>query len=41
MVARVAVATDRGQREETKAGTEGVGMEALIHADLTQTGEPK
>jgi len=41
MVKRVVATTERGQREERKADTEGVGLEASIHVDLTQTGEPK
>ena len=40
MVKRVVATTERGQREEMKADTEGVGLEASIPADLTQTGEP-
>jgi hypothetical protein len=41
MVARVVAATERDQKEERKADTEGVGPEASIHADLTQTGGPE
>ena len=41
MVARVVAATGRDQKEERKADTEGVGLEASIHADLTQTGGPE
>jgi hypothetical protein len=41
MVKRVVATTERGQREERKADTEGVSLEASIHADPTQTGEPK
>ena len=38
MVARVVAATERDQREERKSDTEGVGLDASIHADLMQTG---
>jgi hypothetical protein len=41
MVATVVAATKRDQKEERKADTEGVGLEASIHADLTQTGGPE
>jgi len=41
MVARMVAATERDQREERKANTEGVGLGASIHADLTQTGGPE
>ena len=41
MVARAVAATERGQKEERRADTEGVGLEASIHADLTQTGGPE
>jgi len=41
MVIRVVAATEQSQREERKANTEGVGLEASIHADVTQTGGPK
>jgi len=41
MVKRVVAATERDQREGRKADTDGVGLEASIHADLTQTGGPK
>jgi hypothetical protein len=41
MVKRVVAATDRGQREKREADTEGVGLEASMHRDLTQTGELK
>jgi hypothetical protein len=34
-------ATDRGQKKKRRADTKGVGLEALIHADLTQTGGPE
>jgi hypothetical protein len=38
MVARAVAATERGQREERRAATAGVSLEASIHADLSQTG---
>jgi hypothetical protein len=38
MFARAVAATAWGQKEERRVGTEGVGLEASIHADLTQTG---
>jgi len=41
MVARAAAATERCQKEERRADTEGVSLEALIHADRTQTGGPE
>jgi len=41
MVARAVAATERGQKEDRRADTEGVGLEASIHADLTQTGGPE
>jgi len=41
MVARTVAATERGQKEGKRADTEGVGLEASIHADLTQTGGPE
>jgi len=41
MVARAVAASERGQKEERRADSEGVGLYALIHADLTQTGEPE
>jgi len=41
MVKRVVGATEQDQREGTKADTEGVGLEASIDPDLTQTGGPK
>jgi hypothetical protein len=41
MVARVVAATDHDQKEERKADTEGVGLEASIHADLTHSGGPE
>jgi len=40
MVVRVVAATERSRREERKADTEGVGLVASIHADMTQTGGP-
>jgi len=41
MIARVVAATERNQKEERKADTKGVGLEALILAGLTQTGGPE
>jgi len=41
MVLRVVAATERSQREERKADTEGVGLEASIQAYVMQTGRPK
>jgi hypothetical protein len=41
MVARVVDVSERGQRVERNADYKGVGQEASIHPDLTQTGEPK
>jgi len=41
MVKRVVATTEWGQREERKADTQGVGLEASIHADLPQRGAPK
>jgi len=41
MVKRVVAPTGWDQREGRKANTEGVSLEASIHADLTQTGGPK
>jgi hypothetical protein len=41
MVKRVVAAIARDQREGRKADTKGVGLEASIHTDLTQTGGPK
>jgi hypothetical protein len=41
MVKRVVAATERDQRERRLADTEVVGLEASIHADLTQTGRLK
>ena len=41
MVKRVVAGTEWDQREGRKADTEGVGLEASIQADLTQTGGPK
>jgi hypothetical protein len=41
MVARALGGTERGQKEERIADTEGVGLEASIHVDLTQTGRPE
>jgi hypothetical protein len=41
MVAKAVAATERGQKEESRVDTEGVGLEASIHADLTQTGGPE
>jgi len=41
IVARAVAATERGQKEEWRTDTEGVGLEASIHADLTQTGAPE
>jgi hypothetical protein len=38
MVARAVAATERGQKEERRTDTEGTGLEASIHADLTQRG---
>jgi outer membrane biosynthesis protein TonB len=40
MVTRAVAATERGQKEERRADTSGVGLEASIHTDLTQTGGP-
>jgi len=40
-VARVVAATERNQRERWKADTEGVGLEAVIHAGLTHRDGPK
>jgi len=40
VVARAMAGIERDQKEERKADTEGVSLEASIHADLTQTGEP-
>lgn len=37
MVGIVVTSTERDQREESKADTEDVGLEAVIHGDLTQT----
>jgi hypothetical protein len=41
MVARVVAATEWDRKEERKLDTEGVGLEASIQADLTQTGGPE
>jgi len=41
MVATVVAATERDRREERKGDTEGVGPEASINLDLTQTGGAK
>jgi len=41
MVARAVAATQRGQKEERRADTEGVGLDTSIHADLTQTNGPE
>ena len=41
MVAKAVAATERGQKEERRADTKGVGLEASIHPDLTQTGGPE
>jgi hypothetical protein len=41
MVKRFVAATERDQREARKADTEGVGLVAPKHADLTKTGGPK
>jgi len=41
MVARVVASTERDQKEEREADSEGVDLEASIHPDLTQTGEPE
>jgi len=41
MVKTVVAATERGQTEERKPDTEGVGLDASIHADLTQLYGPK
>jgi hypothetical protein len=38
IMARAVAATERYQKEERTVDIEGVGLEALIHADLTQTG---
>jgi len=40
-VAGVVASTERDQTNERKADTEGVSMEASIHAALTQTGGPE
>jgi hypothetical protein len=37
VVARAVAATKRGQKKVRRADIEGVGLEAVIHADLTQT----
>jgi hypothetical protein len=39
MVARAVAATALDQRDGWKADTEGVGLEASIYPDMTQTGE--
>jgi len=41
MVTRVVAATERDHKEQRKADTEGVGLEASIQADLTQTCGPE
>jgi hypothetical protein len=41
MVKRVVAATEWDQREGRMADTEGVSIEASIHADVRQTGRPK
>jgi len=41
MVARAVAATERGQKMERRADTEGVRLDASIHEDLTQTGGPE
>ena len=38
MVVRVVAATERDQKEERKADTDGARLESSIHPDLTQTG---
>ena len=40
VVIRVVAASERSLREEWKANTKGVGLEATIHTDLSQTGGP-
>jgi len=40
-VKRVVAATEQDEREGRKADTEGFGLEASIHADLTLFGRPK
>jgi len=41
MVTRVVAATEGGQREEKKADTNGAGLEASMHAETSQTGQPE
>ena len=41
MVTRVVAATEGGQREEKKADTNGVGLEASMHTETSQTGRPE
>jgi hypothetical protein len=41
MVVRAVAATERGQNAEWGADSKGVGVEASIHGDLTQTGAPE
>jgi hypothetical protein len=41
MVPRTVAATERDQKDERKAHTKGVSLEASIHIALTQTGPPK
>jgi hypothetical protein len=38
IVARAVAATERGQIKDRSADTEGVGLEVLIHEDVTPTG---